>query len=196
MPDPEVPERPVRRRSTAEYKLRIVEEANALSEPGAVGALLRREGLYSSHLVDWRRQYRLGALSSLAWRSCSPISASPRATADPTRATTTRTPRPSSRRSSTAQASRPASARSDARSFCRRFFTWYNEEHRHVGIGLLTPATVHAGRAPEVRAARAITLDAAYAAHPERFVRRPPTPPELPTAVWINKPIEKEVPTQ
>jgi len=66
MPDPEVPERPVRRRFTAEYKLRIVEEANAASEPGQVGALLRREGLYSSHLVDWRRQYRLGALSSLA----------------------------------------------------------------------------------------------------------------------------------
>ena len=66
MPDPEVPERPARRRFTAEYKLHIVEEANALTEPGAIGALLRREGLYSSHLVDWRRQYRLGALSSLA----------------------------------------------------------------------------------------------------------------------------------
>ena len=66
MPDPEVPERPARRRFTAEYKLRIVEEANALSEPGAMGALLRREGLYSSHLVEWRRQYRLGALSNLA----------------------------------------------------------------------------------------------------------------------------------
>jgi transposase-like protein len=66
MPDPEVPERPVRRRFTAEYKARIVEEANAATEPGAVGALLRREGLYSSHLVDWRRQYRLGALSNLA----------------------------------------------------------------------------------------------------------------------------------
>ena len=66
MPDPEVPERPARRRFTAEYKLRIVEAANALTEPGAIGALLRREGLYSSHLVDWRRQYRLGALSSLA----------------------------------------------------------------------------------------------------------------------------------
>ena len=66
MPDPEVPERPARRRFTAEYKLRIVEEANALAESGAIGALLRREGLYSSHLVDWRRQYRLGALSNLA----------------------------------------------------------------------------------------------------------------------------------
>jgi transposase-like protein len=65
MPDPEVPERPVRRRFSAEYKARIVEEANAASEPGEVGALLRREGLYSSHLVEWRRQYRLGALSRL-----------------------------------------------------------------------------------------------------------------------------------
>lgn len=66
MPDPEVPERPARRRFSAEYKLRIVEEANAATGPGEVGAILRREGLYSSHLVDWRRQYRLGALSSLA----------------------------------------------------------------------------------------------------------------------------------
>ena len=67
MPDPEVRERPVRRRFTAEYKRRIVEEANAAAEPGAVGALLRREGLYSSHLVElWRRLYRAGALSGLA----------------------------------------------------------------------------------------------------------------------------------
>jgi len=65
VPDPEVPERPTRRRFGAEYKARIVEEANAASEPGQVGALLRREGLYSSHLVDWRRQYRLGALAHL-----------------------------------------------------------------------------------------------------------------------------------
>jgi transposase-like protein len=65
MPDPEVRERPVRRRFTAEYKRRIVEEANAAAEPGAVGALLRREGLYSSHLVEWRRLYRAGALSGL-----------------------------------------------------------------------------------------------------------------------------------
>ena len=66
MPDPEVPERPARRRFSAEYKRRIVEAANAASEPGAVGALLRREGLYSSHLVEWRRLYRAGALSGLA----------------------------------------------------------------------------------------------------------------------------------
>ena len=66
MPDAEVRERPVRRTFTAAYKLRIVEEANAAAESGAVGALLRREGLYSSHLVEWRRLYRAGALSGLA----------------------------------------------------------------------------------------------------------------------------------
>lgn len=80
----------------------------------------------------------------------------------------------------------------DARAFCRTFFTWYNTEHRHAGIGLLTPATVHGGRAEDVRAARATTLAQAYAAHPERFVRRPPTPPELPAAVWINPPSKKK----
>jgi putative transposase len=84
----------------------------------------------------------------------------------------------------------------DARAFCRTFFTWYNTEHRHSGIGLLTPATVHAGRAPEVRAARATVLAQAYAVHPERFVRRPPTPPDLPTAVWINPPVRKETEPQ
>mgnify|MGYP001167505075 CR=1 FL=1 len=66
MPDPEVRARPVRRTFTAEYKLRIVEEANAAREVGGVVALLRREGLYSSHLTEWRRLYRLGALHNLA----------------------------------------------------------------------------------------------------------------------------------
>jgi putative transposase len=84
----------------------------------------------------------------------------------------------------------------DARAFCATFFTWYNTHHRHSGIGLLTPADVHAGRAPEITAARSVTLDAAYAAHPERFVRRPPTPPVVPTTVWINPPARQEVPPQ
>jgi len=84
----------------------------------------------------------------------------------------------------------------DARAFCREFFGWYNTEHRHAGIGLLTPATVHAGRAAEVHAARVVTLVDAYAAHPERFVHRPPSPPDLPTNVWINPPSKKEVSTQ
>jgi transposase len=63
--DPEVPERPTRRRFTAEYKLAILKEADGATEAGEIGALLRREGLYSSHLVDWRRQRDAGALVAL-----------------------------------------------------------------------------------------------------------------------------------
>ena len=80
-----------------------------------------------------------------------------------------------------------------ARSFCRGFFDWYHHQHRHSGIGLMTPAAVHHGRATQLHAERARVLATAYAATPERFVRRPPTPPELPTAVWINKPTTQEV---
>jgi putative transposase len=76
----------------------------------------------------------------------------------------------------------------DARSFCRDFFPWYNTEHRHTGIGLLTPEVLHYGLADEVRAARAAVLKAAYAAHPERFVRKIPVPPVIPEAAWINQP--------
>ena len=79
----------------------------------------------------------------------------------------------------------------DAHSYCRRFFTWYNSEHRHSGIGFHTPADVHYGRADLVRGHRGLVLDAAYAAHPERFVRKPPTPPALPSAAWINRPDEE-----
>lgn len=61
-PDPEVPERPQRRRYTAAYKLQILEEADRSTEPGAIGALLRREGLYSSLLASWRQQRRDGTL--------------------------------------------------------------------------------------------------------------------------------------
>jgi putative transposase len=78
----------------------------------------------------------------------------------------------------------------DARVFCQAFFAWYNGEHRHSGIGLMTPAAVHDGRASTVRDARQRVLSAAYAAHPERFVRKPPQPPVLPHAVWINPPKE------
>ena len=63
-PDPEVPERATRRRFTAEYKLRIVQEAEACKD-GEIGALLRREGLYSSHLSKWREQLRSGAFNGL-----------------------------------------------------------------------------------------------------------------------------------
>ena len=59
----------------------------------------------------------------------------------------------------------------DSRAFCQQFFHWYNQEHRHSGIGLLTPAMVHFGQAPAVLAHRQAVLDAAYEAHTDRFVR-------------------------
>jgi transposase-like protein len=62
---PSVPEKKTRRRFTAAYKLRIVQEADQCDQPGAIGALLRREGLYSSHLTSWRRQRDQGALQGL-----------------------------------------------------------------------------------------------------------------------------------
>ena len=83
----------------------------------------------------------------------------------------------------------------DARSFTQNFFTWYNDEHRHSGIGYHTPGDVHYGRAEAIQEQRAVVLDAAYQAHPERFVRKPPIPPPLPQIAWINKP-EEETPTQ
>jgi putative transposase len=84
----------------------------------------------------------------------------------------------------------------DARSFCQRFFGWYNLEHRHSGIALLTPADVHLGRAAQITLARGAVLDAAFAAHPERFVRKPPQPPRLPEQVWINEPLDPSEPPQ
>jgi putative transposase len=75
-----------------------------------------------------------------------------------------------------------------ARQFCETFFDYYNHQHRHSGIGLHTPASVHYGTAIEIRAQRTVTLDAAYTANPDRFRRRRPTPPALPTVAWINDP--------
>ncbi len=79
-----------------------------------------------------------------------------------------------------------------SRSWGRGFFPWYNHEHRHSGIGLMTPAMVHYGRAVEAREQRARVLAAAYAANPERFMRGLPQPPKLPTAAWINPPKTEE----
>lgn len=79
----------------------------------------------------------------------------------------------------------------DGRAFGQAFFPWYNHEHRHSGLGFLTPAVVHFGDAATVRAHRQQVLAAAYAAHPERFVKGRPHPADLPTAVWINPPVKK-----
>ena len=76
----------------------------------------------------------------------------------------------------------------DALGFLRRFFPWYNEEHRHSGIGFLTPASVHSGTALAIVARREETLAAAFAAHPERFKGKTPRVQQPPTEVWINPP--------
>ena len=76
-----------------------------------------------------------------------------------------------------------------AKTFCRSFFRWYNAEHRHGGISMLTPEQVHFGNADQVIAGRKSVLREAWAAHPERFVRGVPKPKPLPEAVFINPPI-------
>jgi putative transposase len=82
----------------------------------------------------------------------------------------------------------------DSRAFCQSFFRWYNESHRHCGVGLLTPATVHYGQAENVLRQRQDVLDVAYQRHPERFVRSAPKPPAPPSEVWINKPVSTPEP--
>ena len=76
----------------------------------------------------------------------------------------------------------------DAKAFCRAFFDWYNRDHHHHGIGLMTPNQVHYGQADQIHAQRQKTLDRAFDANPNRFVKKPPNPPQKPTVVWINPP--------
>lgn len=78
----------------------------------------------------------------------------------------------------------------DARGFCRSFFDWYNQEHRHSGIAMMTPEAVHHGRSVAILGRRQRVLEEAYRANPERFVRGRPTLPPLPQAAWINPPVK------
>jgi putative transposase len=78
----------------------------------------------------------------------------------------------------------------DARGWAQPFFHWYNHEHYHTGLNLMTPAMVHYGLAETVRDQRNQVLQTAYAAHPDRFVRGVPVVPNIPREVWINKPCE------
>lgn len=82
----------------------------------------------------------------------------------------------------------------DARAWVATFVAWYNQEHRHSGLGLLTPAMVHGGTANTVIAARHVVLTTAAARYPERFVRGQPTLPAAPTAAWINPPLTLPAP--
>jgi putative transposase len=75
----------------------------------------------------------------------------------------------------------------DSRAFAQEFFRWYNEEHYHSGLALLTPAMVHYQQTGPILQQRQQVLDVAYQLHPERFVRQAPKPPAVPTEVWINR---------
>ena len=77
------------------------------------------------------------------------------------------------------------------RQFCNLFFAYYNNGHRHSGIGLYTPASVHDGSAVTIQAHRQKVLDEAYAINPQRFHGRHPQAPALPSRVWINQPRPK-----
>ena len=81
----------------------------------------------------------------------------------------------------------------EARTFFALFFAWYNEEHHHSGIAMLTPGTVHSGRTAEVLTVRQRALDAAWDAHPERFVKGSPRASSPPSEVWINRPVHEAV---
>jgi putative transposase len=77
----------------------------------------------------------------------------------------------------------------DARAHCQVFFPWYNDQHRHSGIGYMTPHSVHYGHAEAMRVSRQATLDAAFLAHPKRFKNKRPQPSAMPCAAWINPPL-------
>ncbi len=80
----------------------------------------------------------------------------------------------------------------DARAHCQAFFDWYNHQHRHSGIGFMTPHAVHFGKAGAINLVRQGALDDAFRANPQRFKGRRPRPPRMPDAAWINPPITKE----
>ena len=83
-----------------------------------------------------------------------------------------------------------------ARAHCQAFFRWYNTAHRHSGIAMMTPSTVHYRHDKQLTEERGATLMTAFAAHPERFKGLAPRPAQVPESVWINPPIkETETPT-
>jgi hypothetical protein len=168
-PDPEVPEKAQRRKFNAEDKKRIQEDVDCAMGPGGIGAVRRREGIYSSTLHAWRKA-DLGVIKTHSRPHVSDD--------NPYSGSQFRTPGFPARFGSI----------EDPRGFCQSFFRWYNHQHHHSDQGLMTPAMVHHGRAAHILAHRQVVLDAAFRARPERFVRKPPRQPELPSQIWINRP--------
>ena len=84
----------------------------------------------------------------------------------------------------------------DARAHCQRFFAWYNFEHRHSGVGFMMPKVVHFGKVNAMLKKRQVALDAAFAAHPNRFKNKPPETRTVPRKVWMNPPEAELAPTE
>jgi putative transposase len=84
----------------------------------------------------------------------------------------------------------------EAQDLFRALVDWYNNTHRHSGIGFHTPASLHSGEAAEISAARAAVLTQAYTRNPQRFVNKPPEPPVIPSEVWINPPSTRKEPSR
>ena len=215
---------------------KVLATADAASGTGAIGALLRREGLYCSHLTHWWQERSAGITQGLT-----PRTRGPKPQVDPSAKElqylrcendrlierlrkaihadngSSMTSKPVAFLLSdlgiTKTHSRPHVSHDnpysesqfrtlkyrptfpdrfdcieDARAFAVKFFHWYNEEHHHSGISLLTPSVLHHGLAPRIIEKRQAVLDAAYIVHPQRFVKRPPKSHPAPTTVWINKP--------
>ncbi len=181
--DPAAP--PTRRSYSPEYKLAILTAYDEETEPGAKGAFLRREGLYSSQITEWRKAREAGSLAALGGNQRTRRSAERREVDRLKQKNETLKYCP-------AFPERFGSIE-DARAFCAEFFDHYNHVHRHSGIALHTPASVHFGTATEIREQRQATLSAAYEANPLRFRHRPPAAPEIPNVAWINQPVREEV---
>jgi len=182
-PDPQVSAKAVRRQFTAAYKRRILQQADQYG-PGGIAALLRREGLYSSHLTSWRKQREAGEIAGLEPRK--------------------RGKKPAPRNPLAGEVQRLRRDNAWLQKRLRQAETIIEvqkklcdvlgltvPEHRHGGIGLMTPAAVHHGRVEAVTQVRKAALSEAFKQHPEHFVRGMPRPPAMPEAAWINKPKTK-----
>jgi len=151
-PNPEVVAKPSRRSFTAQYKLKILREADTCTQPGQIGALLRREGLYSSHLAQWRTQRRQGEIAALIDNHRG------RPTTDPLLVENDR-----------------------LRQENQRLVKRLQQTETILEVQKKSPCCWNYPSIPA-------TLERAYQAHPERFVRGLPVAAEIPSAVWINPP--------
>ena len=155
-PDPEVPAKAQRRKFSAEDKKRILDEVERATGHGGIGAVLRREGIYSSTLYGWRKERDAAVHRAFSQKR------GPRSQRNPLAGENDRLRRQNQRLQEELE---KAHIVIDIQK---------NHQHHHSGLGLMIPAMVHHGQAPHILAHRQVVLDAAYSARPESFVRKPP----------------------